>query len=138
MSESLKETIYVQDAVEFMGMGKLQIQVCTDASVAKSFVHRLGVGRMKHLDVRLCYLQVQQAKGIFVCKKVPRDVNPADLLTHAPTAKELEKFLPMLGIFPLDCSNDIVEMVRNALAVQPQLQPNIAAAILRQAYHNSK
>ena len=70
MSEGLKDAIYVKDTLFFLGFVDLQIEMCTDASDAKAFVHRLGVGRMHHLDVRLCYLKYQQKLGVFVCSKV--------------------------------------------------------------------
>ena len=98
-SELMKDGIMVQFNLEFAGMGSLPIQMFTDASVARQFVHRLGVGRMKHLDVRLCWLQDQHKKGVFISKKIPRDENPADMLTHVPAAKDIVKFREMLGLY---------------------------------------
>ena len=36
----------------------------------------------------------------------------------------------MVGVFPLECSRDAVEMVKATLATKPQLGPKLAAAIL--------
>ena len=99
--------------------------MCTDASVAKAFVHRLGVGRMKHLDVRLCWLQVHQKKGLFICSKVPRTDNPADMCTHPSTAAELAKFLPMIGFYPYACRADPATILQNILRSRPQDGPKI-------------
>ena len=38
-------------------MGLLPIVLRTDADVAGAFGHERGVGRMKHLDVRHCWLR---------------------------------------------------------------------------------
>ena len=73
-SELMKDGILVKFNLEFAGMGSLPIQMFTDATVARQFVHRLGVGRMKHLDVRLCWLQDQHKKGVFISKKIPREI----------------------------------------------------------------
>ena len=51
----------------------------TDATVARAFAHRTGVGRLKHLEVRYMWVQEQLARGTYALKKVPRSENPADL-----------------------------------------------------------
>ena len=48
----LEECLLAQYNLEFVGMGRPPIQRYAGAAVAKSFVHRKGVGRMKHLEVR--------------------------------------------------------------------------------------
>ena len=53
MSELLKEALLFQYNLMFVGYGELRVVLHTDADVARSFVHKRGVGRMKHLDVRL-------------------------------------------------------------------------------------
>ena len=63
MSERLKECLLAQYNLEFIGMGKIPIELLADASVARAFVHRKGVGRMEHLEVRLMRLQEQLEKG---------------------------------------------------------------------------
>ena len=62
MSEAMKEALLVQFNLEFVGFGKIPIELETDASVARTFAHRTGVGRMKHLEVRHCWLQEQLRK----------------------------------------------------------------------------
>ena len=58
--------------MEFVGWGKLPIVLNTDATVARQFVHRQGVGRMKHLDLRYMWLQDEAPKNNFKSKKIPR------------------------------------------------------------------
>ena len=57
MSELLNDCLYIQFCLELCGMGILPIGMLTDASVARQFVHRKGVGRMKHIDIRYMWLQ---------------------------------------------------------------------------------
>ena len=63
MSEVLKEAKLMQYNLEFCGMGLLPIVLHTDADVAKAFCHKRGVGRMKYLDVRHCWLQEGTGEG---------------------------------------------------------------------------
>ena len=85
---------------------------------------------MKHLDVRYCWLQAQLAKGSYVMKKLPRELNPSDMLTHAPSAAELAKFLPMIGRFPQETSKGPMELVKAALVTRPASGVKLAAALL--------
>ena len=53
----------------------------TDSSVAKSFVSRRGLGKMRHLEVRDLWLQEEVLKGCVKVEKIPGESNPADLMT---------------------------------------------------------
>ena len=50
-----------------LGFGpKVQVvHMATDSSVAKSFVSTRGLGKMRHLDVKLLWLQEMCAEGYF-------------------------------------------------------------------------
>ena len=69
-----------------------------DSSAAHAFFHRRGVGRMKHIDSRILWLQDLIAAGVVRLKKIRRTQNLADMLTHTPSAKELEIFLPSMSL----------------------------------------
>ena len=97
MSEVLKEAKLMQYNIEFCGVGLLPIVLHTDADVATTFCHKRGVGRMKHLDVKHCWLHEELEKGNFEVKRVDKKLNASDMLTHSPSAEELRKFLPMIG-----------------------------------------
>ena len=85
---------------------------------------------MKHLDVRYCWLQAEMAKGSYAMKKCSRELNPSDMLTHAPSAAELAKFLPMIGRFPQETSKGPMELVKAALVTRPASGVRLAAALL--------
>ena len=57
------------------------IRVWTDSSVAKSFVATRGLGRMRHLEVKLLWLQECVQKGRINVGKVGGATNVADALT---------------------------------------------------------
>ena len=115
MSEVFKEAKLMQYNLEFCGMGLLPIVLHTDADVARAFCHKRGVGRMKHLDVRHCWLQEELEKGNFKVKRVDRKFNASDMLTHSSSAEELRKFFSMIGCHTmtvnrkLQCSQDNAE-----------------------------
>ena len=53
---------------------------------------------MKHIDSSVLRLQDLIAAGGVRLKKIPRPENLADMLTHTPSAKELEVFLPLMSL----------------------------------------
>ena len=72
----------------FVGLGHYEIEIKVDSSAAHAFFHRRGVGRMKHIDSRILWLQDFIAAGGVRVKKIPR----------TQSAKELEKFLPLMSL----------------------------------------
>ena len=97
-SDFMKEACLIQHVLDFVGFGVLLVVLHMDSSSARSFLHRKGAGSMKHIDVRHMWLQEVSGKGIFISKKVPRDVNIADLLNHAAGKKEIETLVPLMGM----------------------------------------
>ena len=95
-SEGIKEALLLQEVLMFVGHYEIQIKV--DSSAAHAFFHRRGVGHMKHIDSRFLRLQDLIAAGGVREKKIPRTQNLADMLTHTPSAKELEVFLPLMSL----------------------------------------
>ena len=97
-SEGIKEALLLQDVLMFAGSGHYEIEVKMDSGAAHAFFHRRGVGRTKHKDSRILWLQDLISAGGVRLKKIPRTQNVADMLTHTPGAKELEVFLPLMGL----------------------------------------
>ena len=101
--EGIKEALLLQEVLMFAGLGHYVIEVKVDSSAAHAIFHGRGVGHMKHTDLMIFWLQDLIAAGGVKLNKVPRTQNLADMLTHTPSAKELEVFLPLMG---LRCCND--------------------------------
>ena len=85
---------------------------------------------MKHLDVRHLWLQEHLAKGAYSVKKIPRTENPGDVLTHAPSSRELEVFKSMMGLFRMQCSGGAIELVKSTLRARPEADAKLTAMIL--------
>jgi hypothetical protein len=76
-----------------------RVSLCTDASACKGIVLRQGSGRIKHLDVKSLWIQGAVESHGVVVQKVPREVNPADMMTHAVSRGELERHLESVGYY---------------------------------------
>ena len=69
-----------------------------DSSSAKAVMARDGVGKIKHLDVRVLWLQAEREHHDLVVLKVPGDRNPSDLGTKSHAQKRFEMLRELVGI----------------------------------------
>ena len=70
---------------------KIDADVLTDASAALAIVSRQGVGRVRHLDTSLLWIQEKAARKEIVHCKVDGKENPADILTKAVPSELIER-----------------------------------------------
>ena len=74
------------------------LRVFTDSSAAKSFVATRGLGKMRHLEVKLLWLQEAVQKGRLLVRKVRGATNVADALTKYHHTGRLEELCRPHGI----------------------------------------
>jgi hypothetical protein len=91
MADGASRGLGLRTAMDEMGVkAKLSIvQMCTDSSVAKSFVSTRGLGKMRHLEVKLLWLQECVRRGRLLVGKVSGCTNVADALTKYQCADRL-------------------------------------------------
>ena len=80
---------FVSLAVDFGIESSIRMHI--DASAALGIVERHGVGRVRHLDVGMLWLQEQQLKQIVATRKILGTDNPADMMTKALTRESINK-----------------------------------------------
>ena len=78
------------------------IRARVDSSVAKSIASRIGLGRVRHLEVKFLWLQAIVRDNRLEVRKVHGTQNPADILTKPKSAQEVagqfcEKHLKMIA-----------------------------------------
>jgi hypothetical protein len=79
--KAASETLGVLNMLKSMGK-VFESKILTDSNAAKGIVHRLGCGKVKHLEARQLWIQeIVKMKAISVIK-VGRDLNLSDALTH--------------------------------------------------------
>jgi hypothetical protein len=82
------EGIGMSSLLRDVGRGT-RIQVFADASAALGIVSRKGIGKLRHLDTSMLWIQQKELRNAVEFLKVDGVVNPADLMTKylaAPTA----------------------------------------------------
>ena len=78
------------------------IIVETDSSACKGILSRRGLGKIRHLDTSLLWVQGHVANGIVTLKKVKGQTNSADLGTKDLGEKEMRAHLDRIHVEELD------------------------------------
>ena len=76
---------------------RLKVRLHIDAAAALGILERQGVGRVRHLDIGILWLQEQQLRRVIEMTKVPGTRNPADLMTKHLGREMLDLYSQMLG-----------------------------------------
>ena len=91
------EMIGLGTMLEELGMGRARKWLYTDSSVANGAVHRQGSGRMKHVPTHCLWVQERSRLGEITYKKIGREANCADVLTHHWSAAAAHVHLQRMG-----------------------------------------
>ena len=95
----------VKAAAEGIGMVSLgedlgynfRLRLWVDSNTAKAITSRLGLGKVRHLEVRYLWVQEAHRKKRFEIQKVAGVKNPADILTKPLSATEMTDKLALVG-----------------------------------------
>ena len=91
------EGLSVKHLMEEWG-DQVHLENYCDSSAARGVVHRKGVGKLKHLEVKHMWIQEREKANDFKMLRVPRLNNVADVLTHKVTRKDLDNTLAKLSV----------------------------------------
>ena len=96
------EALGVQALARDLGE-ELDVYVFTDSSAARGVANRLGLGKLRHVDVRLLWVQELVRSGRIKLRRVKGEHNPADMLTKAKAWNDVKYQLGMIGMSEADC-----------------------------------
>ena len=84
--------------VKDLGMNvRDEFDLYTDATAAIGMVQREGVGRTRHIDVNMLWVQQKQRDGEMSVAKVDTKYNPADIMTKAVPTEILWRHVASIG-----------------------------------------
>ena len=93
----ISEALGLRNLLRAMGR-EHRIRVSTDSSACKGIVQREGCGKVKHLDTRQLWVQEYVSSKAVDVRKIPREENSADCLTHHWSAVDGFKHLSRVGL----------------------------------------
>ena len=75
-----------------------RIRILTDATAAMGMSRRLGIGKIRHLDTSLLWIQAKVRSGDVLLDKIAGSENPADALTKYLAGPQLRAHLARMGL----------------------------------------
>ena len=96
----------VRAAAEALGLQSIMndlgwpagVRIWVDSSAAKSMSARIGLGRVRHMEVKFLWLQEVVKDKRVEGKKIPGACNPADALTKPKSYHEVAELLEDMGV----------------------------------------
>ena len=76
---------------------EMKVRVWVDSTTAKAIENRLGLGRVRHLEVKFLWAQQALKKKRFEIGKVRGEENVADIGTKPKSASEMAELLRSMG-----------------------------------------
>ena len=74
------------------------LRIHIDSTAAKGIIERVGLHKVRHLDVDMLWLQSQTAKEALTVHKVFGEDNTADLMTKNLTLIKIDKYMDMINL----------------------------------------
>ncbi|CAE7333376.1 RE1 [Symbiodinium microadriaticum] len=104
LTQCAQDLVFVRNlGVEDFGMSIDVPRLFCDSSAAIQVARRLGVGKMRHIDLGHLYIQELVREKRVIVQKIKGTENPSNALTkHLATGAEAEEAREMLGLVTLD------------------------------------
>ena len=100
------------------------LKMYTDASAAMGMSRRLGVGKVRHLDTQLLWIQTKVKSGEIQLEKVLGAHNPADCLTKNLPGPALREHIQRMGLTFEQGRASAAPELTNAQIPSPTVEPD--------------
>ena len=97
ISQGISQGIGLRSIVSDLGIA-LSLRLRTDTTAAMGMSRRLGVGKIRHLDTSLLWVQDKIRSGDVLLEKVPGQQNPGDALTKYFSSQDMNGHLQRMGV----------------------------------------
>ena len=82
MTKAMAETMGIGNMIQDLGRSMKGV-VYADSSAALAIADRKGSGKLRHINIRVLWIQEKERRGEVELRKLNGAVNPADLMTKA-------------------------------------------------------
>eukprot|EP00435_Cladocopium_sp_Y103_P050419 s572_g15.t1 len=108
-----------------VGSIKAVTYVKMDNSAGRSFLLRSGVGRIRHISVRVLWMQQRVKEKGLIPSRVPSRDNPADLGTKRLSKDRMEYLMCMCKVFNMDTSEYVGMSAYDKIQEQDNMKTSI-------------
>ena len=96
------EALQLKELWQFLTTREVMIKTITDSSSCRAFTERLGVGRLKHIDTRYLWMQLEVKKKTLKMEGIPTLWNMADLGTKRLSRQRREFLMFLIGVMEMN------------------------------------
>ena len=101
--------LLLQHVLGFLGLS-LRLVLETDSAAARGVLNRVGVGRIRHLEVKTLWVQSLVDAKRLVVRASSGKVNPADIATKILGRERMQYLLGVLNVKTVDASGSVVDV----------------------------
>lgn len=116
-ASGVSEGVLIRKVLAFFGL-VLGLQALTDSSANNAMTHRLGVGKIRHLETKVLWLQQLVYRGFLTMSWSPGRYNNSDLGTKVLGKARFLELVEKTGLRDLKDSDVKVQQVANVLSTQ--------------------
>ena len=121
LAKGIAQGIGLRSIASDLGI-EFSLQLRTDATAAMGMSRRLGIGKVRHLDTSLLWVQEKVRSGDVLLEKVAGPDNQADCLTKYVSGPDLMKHLSNMGL----------ETEEGRAETAPQLTTSVSESLCRE------
>ena len=96
------EGLGIVTLLEDFGVKEMSVSIGIDATAAMGMAQRVGLNKVRHVEVDVLWIQEQQARKLFPLRKIPGPRNPSDLCTKNVPASLVEQYMEQISVRPAD------------------------------------
>ena len=135
LHQGLLEGLAMRSLMKELFGRDFKIILHTDSTAARAMAMRSGPGKVKHIDLKMMFIQELIAKKLVEVRKINTLVNCADLLTKAVDETTLTRLLWDVGVSKLD-SSEVAAVTKHrekrmTAHVKRHISAFVAAAVIQ-------
>ena len=110
-----------------LGLDEIPLKLHTDSAAAIGIASRTGLGKLRHLQVHLLWVQQHVRNKVFELLKVPGKENPADLCTKHLGQAEIGDHLHRMRAVKFEGRADSAPATLSASLITPQPREHVGS-----------
>ena len=111
-----------------LGVEEIPLQLHTDSAAAIGIASRTGLGKLRHLQVHLLWVQQHVRNKVFELLKVPGKENPADFFTKHLAQADIDDHLHRLKAVKREGRADSAPATLSASLITAQARERVGSA----------
>ena len=111
------------------GEKNVVVSIGIDATAAMGMAQRVGLNKVRHVEVDVLWIQEQQARKLLPLRKIPGPQNPSDLCTKNVPAALVEQYMGQLGLKIAEGRAAVAQQL-HALLAPVRAHPEVGVSLI--------